>query len=271
MFTRDPRFVLALVFVAAGLLAGCQREEISKEEAAFFEELDQRREATAEEYPETSGPEAAPELRWDLAPGKSCVYDYTLDWKAAQGPRVGGGAAVTLTGQEGGGGKVAASGRETTVAGADAHPAAGRFASGSFEIDARGAVQGESPAYAVLPKFFLLPDEPLDVGQSAPASGAFTFLVGEKTEVTLPAEGKTTLAGYSEVNGRTCARLVTELAVNREHEAEGKAPACDARFFAVRYFEVSAGVLVSGHAFIEKGVGEGDSAAGFAVLTLREE
>ncbi|MFW6158296.1 MAG: hypothetical protein ACOC8E_02930 [Planctomycetota bacterium] len=263
--------MLVLGFVAAGLLTGCQREEISKEEQAFFDELDQRREATGVEYPGADGPAAAPELRWNLAPGKSYAYDYTLDWKAARGPRVGGKATVTLAGQGSGGGTVTVSGCETVVAGADAHPAAGRFASGSFEIDGRGEVQDGAPAYSILPTFFPLPDEPLDVGESAAAGGAFTFLMGGTTETTLPAEGKTKLAGYSEVDGRTCARLVTKLAVSGEAEAEGKTQACSARLFAVRYFDVSTGVLVSGDAYLEKGVAGGDSGAGFAVLTLREE
>ena len=128
---------------------------------------------------------------------------------------------------------------------------------------------GAGAARLLLRLLFVLPERPLKAGESVERTIPITFHAGGSV-VSVDARGSTTLTGYVDVDGRTCARLYTDVRARKPDVSVGKATyRCDARVRVVSYFDVAGRRLVSAHLMLEKGVRPGKSSGAFAMLTRR--
>lgn len=175
-------------------------------------------------YPAVSAPAAPPTLRWDFSGKQVYAYDFSQTNKTAFSMGIGG--DVTRKDRVSGTLLLRSKGNGT---------AAIVLRTGRIAVDGPGGkqkmsrmplvvVQGvkedgsmrvrDSSIELVLAALFPLAGKPVKVGQTVSVPMAMPFnALGSALYVEGAA--KITLTGYVEINGRTCARLVTDIDISR--------------------------------------------------------
>jgi hypothetical protein len=209
-------------------------------------------------YPEATAPEPAPLLNWDFSKKQAHVYDYVQ--KAVNRSNMMGGLADTDQSIDGtlsllvrskGDGTATVVMKDTQMSmTVDGEKKAMRSNFPPMAVQGMkedGSMRtGNSSTELLLKMLSPLPTKPLKPGESValPASMPFNIM-GSVLEVTGTAT--VTLTGYVSINGRTCARLDTDIDISKldvPEDLEGSYE-CFAKGKSVSYFDVQARSFVN--------------------------
>ena len=231
-------------------LCGCKSDTVSEKEAAFWKQLEERRQLISKDHPQAAGPTGSATLRWDLSGQKSWTYDYTHEQKDLGAPMVGAAAVLAVSSQGDGTAHVALKDPVSMARGDESAPPLQPVTVQGMKDDGRMEV-GDTLPERFLMLLFALPEGPLAVGKPVEAPATLPFTVGGGT-VSAAGAAKTVLTGYVEIDGRTCARIDTRLEVP-DTDVAGKdgTYTCGASVRLISYFDIQDRGLVSAHLKLE--------------------
>ncbi|MFP4446329.1 MAG: hypothetical protein ACLFPD_08800 [Desulfosudaceae bacterium] len=232
------------------------------EGSAYLEQIE------PEQYPPAAAPAEAPLLRWDFAADR--VYPYDFAQQVVMQSRLGG----MFAREEGGGSTQKMTGRGNLSLKSEGDhtarlvledltmrvemdlpnqkdPEVMENAAPPMVIQGIGEdgdmAVGNSSQRLLIKMLFLLPPEPLQPGESVSVPGRMPFnVMGSVLHVT--GSSDITLGGYVDLDGRTCARLITNIDISQldvPEEMEGTY-ACRVRGESVFYFDVEDRHFVAG-------------------------